>query len=174
MESDPQPEISITLYIKRKDPAFAASLLRFRYCDHINITVPRTKLFFSMNLSQKNKSQHPLRSSAKLPLFFALEKQEDMLETTDEAGLADLSEEAKRAVVVLRGPINSACYIYDSDFHDLAELHEASSKKHWQSRLFSYCATRIIKCGGRENRKMKSKTCSGRMVWMTSATWIKI
>lgn len=56
-------------------------------------------------------------------------KEEDVLKTADIAASMDLSEDAKQAMEVLDEPMNSVYYMYDADFCDIAELHEAGGEE---------------------------------------------
>lgn len=58
-----------------------------------------------------------------------LRKEEEALKTTEAATSTDSSEESKRAMEVLGHGMNSVCYIYDVDFSDLVEIHEAIAEE---------------------------------------------
>lgn len=68
---------------------------------------------------QSNKRQRSLKKEAKLPFFNSSEKEEDMLEMTDTRVSTNLSEEAKRAMYLVKTEMTSTSYIYDAEFCDL-------------------------------------------------------
>lgn len=93
----------------------------------INITVTRARDLISMIPSQSNKRQLLLTDPASLSLRTLLIKKEDWLEMTNAAAPIELSEEPRLSVCVLKEVMNAVYYIYDTQFWNFEERHEAGA-----------------------------------------------
>lgn len=85
VKSRPHPETLVSLLVKRNESVFAAIALQFRDSGRICTTVPLARCSMTMTLLQPRNRHHSLTISAKLPLFTALKKQEDLFGMTDAA-----------------------------------------------------------------------------------------
>lgn len=81
-----------------------------------------------MTLWQENKRQGLLKNSARVTLLTAQEMEEELLEMANTTASRDSSERTKRVVKVLGVQMNSAYFIYEVDFRNLENLHEADTK----------------------------------------------
>lgn len=82
-----------------------------------------------MTLLPPNNLQSYFTKSARLPLLTAVEREEHVSELTNARASLDLSEKADSAIEVSSGMIDAAYYIFDADFPDFEELHEAGTRE---------------------------------------------
>lgn len=112
-----RPHLSLPVYLvtERKEAVVMANPLRFRDSGRPNITAPCAEDSKSMTPSLPNKSQRLVTNPTMLPMLTATEKQFNVLDMADTTAAMDFSEEAKRAMEILRESMNTVCYIYDAD-----------------------------------------------------------
>lgn len=122
-------EIRVSFPMRRNNAECSGAPFLVGNCDRINLIILRTEDSISLTLSKANKRLRPLTNPARLSLPSVRDMQEAVTEVTNPAARTHVSQQIKRAMVVLREETNSVCCICDTEICYPAERHKVTARE---------------------------------------------